>query len=69
MTARAGMAIFSKPYSQHVSLYSYSQIVCKDCLAFMIVSVTKAIQSVLQAHSRQYMTGNYTLNMYKLFVC
>lgn len=49
--------------------YSYSQIVCEDCLAFMIVCVTKTIQSVLQAHSGQYMTGNYSLNMYKLFVC
>lgn len=49
--------------------YSYSQIVCEDCLAFMIVCVTKTIQSVLQAHSGQYMTVNYSLNMYKLFVC
>lgn len=49
--------------------FSYSQIVDEDSLAFMIVSVTKVIQSPLQAHSGQYVTGNYSLSMYKLFVC
>lgn len=51
------------------SFNSYSQIVCEDSLAFMIMSVTKAIQSPLQAHSGQYVTGNYILSMYKLFIC
>lgn len=49
--------------------YSYSQIICEDSLVFMIVPVTKVIQSLLWAHSRHYVTGNYRLSMYKLFVC
>lgn len=34
----------------------------------MIVPVTKVIQSLLQAHSGQYVTGNYSVSMYRLFV-
>lgn len=34
----------------------------------MIVPVTKVIQSLLRVHSGQYVTGNYSLSMYRLFV-